>query len=183
MLQQKIIMKKIVSYIFLLSLLLPTLSFSKTIVTEDKKNIDVLFIQIADKGELTPIPNKPGYFYLKLRGIKEHIQFFTDRPNRTAGIYPTSDFLQKWQQGKGSKSFNKMPPNVALSAIEVRLLKNRRVDLILQLSAPIYNTKHHTVTYTARTLKGSNPDMPTRKFKDVALFIDNYCASCTGLGW
>lgn len=176
-------MKKILSCLFLLSFLLPTLSLGNTTITDAKKNIDVLFIQIADKGELTPIKNKPGYFNLKLQGIKENIQFFTDRPNRIAGIYPTTDFLRKWQQGTNSNSFNKMPPNVALSAIEVRLLKNRRVNLILQLSEPVYNTKHQVLTYTAHTLKGSNTDIPTRKFKDVALFIDNYCASCTGLGW
>ncbi|MDP1604488.1 MAG: hypothetical protein Q8M03_14625 [Legionella sp.] len=175
--------KTLITLLLITTALMSSFAGANTSLAKNKNNVSVLFIQIADKGMLTPMPHKPGYYQLKLTGVKEYIQFFTDRPTRVAGIYPTKKFLQKWEDGTSTTSFNKMPPNAALSAVEVRVLKNKMVNTVLQLSAPSYNAKQGTLTYTARTLNGDASPIPQRKFKNIALFIDNYCASCTGHGF
>lgn len=177
-------MKKLFITFFLLSIaLLSSATFATVNYAKSKKKVDVLFIQMADKGVLKPIKNKPGFYELKLEGVKEYVQFFTDRPIRKAGIYPTDKFVQQWLIGKNNNSFNKVPPNAALSAIEIRLMKNKMLNTVLELSSPSYNSKQHTLTYIVQPLKGLALQISQKSFKNVALFIDDYCASCTGIGF
>jgi hypothetical protein len=175
--------KTLVTLLLITTALLSSFASANATLSKNNKNVSVLFIQIADKGMMTPMKNKPGFYQLKLTGVKEYVQFFTDRPTRVAGIYPTEKFLQQWQKGTSATSFNHIPPNAALSAVEVGVLKNEMVNTVIQLSDPSYNAKRGTLTYTARTLTGTASPIPQRKFKNIALFIDNYCASCVGGGF
>lgn len=150
--------------------------------TQNKQKVNVLFFQNADEGRLIPIKEKPGYYQLVLKGVNDNVNYFTDRPNRKAGVYPTAKFIKQWQEGRKSVSFNKIPPNAALSAIETHLLKHKMFNRVFELSAPQYDEKNHTLTYIARTVDNDSNQLPA-KFKHPALFIDNYCASCVGGGF
>lgn len=147
------------------------------------KGLNLMFIQIANQGSLEPIKGKPGFYLLTLKGVNEYVQYFSDRPARVTGLYPTDEFINKWNHGNKPLSFNKMPPNAALSGVEPHLPKNRIVNTVLQLSEPVYNSKNGTLTYTTQILAGKNNHNTLKHIKNVALFIDSYCASCSGQGF
>ena len=175
-------MKKIAIALLTLTLSISTvLGWANVASTTNKNNINVMFIQNANKGKLIPISGKPGYYQLVLEGVTDYVHFFTDRPVRKAGIYPTNKFIQQWQTGKKSTSFKQVPPNAALSAVEIHLLKNTMFNKIFEISSPLYDAKKNTLSYIVRPIDKSNR-IP-EQFKNAALFIDNYCASCTGGGF
>lgn len=181
-------MKKLLTTLLILSLtcfssLVMANSTATPAVSTNKANVSLLFIQVAKHGSLTPINEKPGYYTLTLQGVDDYVQYFSDRPMRITGLYPTADFTSKWENGKKTTSFNKMPPNAALSAVDVRLIKNKMVNLVLQLSDPVYNAQTHTLTYTAQMLSDTANPVTVKRMNHVALFIDSYCASCVGKGF
>jgi hypothetical protein len=180
-------MKKILVSIAILTLAcLSSLVTANTAVpspTAKKADVDLLFIQVAKHGSLTPIKDKPGFYELKLQGVDAYVQYFSNRPVRITGLYPTSKFSSNWEKGQKPSSFNKMPPNAALSAVELHLIKNKMVNIVLQLSSPIYNAQKHTLTYTAQILANSKNQVPMKHMEHIALFIDSYCASCVGKGF
>lgn len=175
--------KNLIAFTCLLISVFTSPIFATTKVVAHNEDVSVLFIQNADKGTLTPLPGKPGFFTLKLTGIPKYIEFFTDRPHRTAGIYPTAKFVKEWQQGSHADSFNKVPPNAALSAIKPGLRKKKMVNVILQISEPTFNLKNDTATYIVHPLKGQISSVPSGELKSIALFIDSFCASCSGKGF
>lgn len=137
---------------------------------------NVFFIQVARHGSLTPIKNKPGYYQLKLKGVDDYVQYLSDKPTRAAGLYPVSKFIQQWDKD----GFNKLPPNVEMSAIELHLIKNKMVNTVMQLSDPVYNAQKRRLTYIAHILPGENNKAPMKHLDHVALFVNSVCASCAG---
>ncbi|MGQ3891924.1 hypothetical protein [Legionella sp. CNM-4043-24] len=177
-------MKKI-----LLSLLLLTTTLTSAWAVENKSAparkapVNLLFVQISKTGSLTPVEGQPGQYILKLKGVDEYVQYFSDRPNRITGLYPTAKFIHQWEEGKKASSFNKMPPNAAMSAIELHLLKNKVVNTVVQLSEPSYNAQKRSLTYKVTILPGAKNQVPMKHLQHVALFIDSFCASCVGQGF
>lgn len=169
----------------MLTLLLLTTAFMSTLslAATKKPPVNLLFLQIAKHGTLTPVEGKPGQYLLKLKGVDEYVQYFSDRPARITGLYPTSRFISRWEEGKKAGSFNKMPPNAAMSAIELHLLKNKVVNTVMQLSAPSYNAQKRSLTYTVTILSGEKNQVPMKNLQHIALFIDSYCVSCVSQGF
>ena len=145
--------------------------------------VSYMFVQTGKSGSLTPIKGKSGFYQLKLKSTGEFVHYFSDRPNRITGVYPTAQFVTQWNTNNTPDGFNKMAPNAALSALNVHLLKNNQVNIIVQLSKPTYNPQNQTMTYIAQILPGEKNINSMKHLEQVALFIDSYCASCVGKGF
>lgn len=172
-------MKKIIA-LLLLSL---CLGFSWNVQAgSSQKDVNVLFIQNAKAGAFIPM-SQPGHYQLKLSGVDNTIHFFTDRPARRAGIYPTDKFLARWQAGRHAQSFNKVPPNAALSASIGRGFREKEVRISIELSDPHFDANSQTLVYNVRILPGQDNQAPKGRLRNIVLFIDDYCASCTGGHW
>lgn len=148
-----------------------------------QKNLDVLFIQSADGGSLMPIQGKTGYYQLQLNEVKDYIGYFSDRPARISGIYPTNQFITDWNSGSNPHSFNKVPPNAALNTVITGPFSKKMVSVPVQLSTPTYDATKHTINYTVQILPGSKAKLPLKNMGQTVLFIDSYCASCVGQGF
>jgi len=147
--------------------------------TTPKKPISVVFIQMAEKGSLTAIPNQSNTYLLELKGVPDFIGYFADRPARISGILTTNQFATQWQDNTKPNSFNKIPPNAALSATVFTSPFHKQMRSVpLQLSHPNYNAKNHTMSYTVQVLPGVASANDLKNMKQVALFIDDFCASC-----
>lgn len=163
-------------------LFLPVFVFANSQVP-GKPNLTVLFIQNSEKGTLTPIKGKQGYYQLELKGVREYTAFFSDRPARITGLYPTQKFVDNWDHNHRANSFNKIPPNVALTGIKSGLFHNQIANIILQLSNPVYSPKEQKLVYTAHLLSGEKAPESLKTLNHVVLFIDSFCASCVSSGF
>lgn len=174
-------MKKIlVSLLLLTATLCSTAAFANNTLPPNSKTVDLLFVQLADSGLLVPIQDKSGYYQLNLTGVKAFIGYFSDRPQRISGLYPTAQFIAKWDAGKKSDSFNRVPPNVVLHAVISGPFETKMINLPLQLSQPTYDANTKTLQYTAQVLPGVKVKVPSSKMDNVTLFIDSYDASASG---
>jgi hypothetical protein len=177
-------MKKILTSVFLLTtVFLSTIVFASNTVDKHQKKLDVLFIQIAEESTLAPIKERPGYYQLQLKDVKEFIGYFSDRPARISGMYPLEQFVARWDKGTQPNSFNKEPPNADLNAIVYHSFGKKVVNIPLQLSSPNYNPKTHTMSYIVQVLPGSKATPPFARMGQTALFIDGYCMSCVAGGF
>ena len=176
-------MKKTLTTLFLLTAAsLSTAAFAQSTTTTNAncKSVSLLFVQVADDATLTPIKDKAGTYELNLDGVKNFVGYFSDRPARISGLYPTSKFIARWDADNKPDSFNKVPPNVALHAVSTGPFSTKIVNLPLQLSQPTYDVKTKTLHYTAQVLPGVKVKVPTDKLENVTLFIDSYNASGPG---
>ena len=71
---------------------------------------EYLFVQPFDGGTWAPKPGAEGVYLLTLTGVAANTTYFSDRPERDAGLAPTQQFLD----GIGFAPEN--PPNAALVA-------------------------------------------------------------------
>ncbi|MFT3924340.1 MAG: hypothetical protein QM778_17520 [Myxococcales bacterium] len=129
-----------------------------------------------DQPEASKKP-KPQYMFVqnadgvKVEGGKLILQdvspttlYFTDRPVRTTGHTPTTDFLALW--GKGTDSFAKDPPNATLSIFGQGADKDKVTDVVVELSHPQLHGKD--LVYDIHRLDGNLP----AQGGPAALFID-----------
>jgi hypothetical protein len=115
---------------------------------------------------------------LKLQGTAADAVWFSDRPERRSGSFPSGDLASSWK-GFG---FAADPPNAALVYEDPALGFERTV--ILRLSKP-RATKAHSLTFAARVIGpakasgnlGSHGEAadnrPAAKFGDASLFVDD----------
>ncbi len=148
-----------------------------------KTELNYLFVQAGMRGSLQPVKGQTGLYQLELRHIGKYVHYFSDRPNRITGLYPIDQFINQWNNDNSPNGFKKMPPNAALSGVDVHLLKDEPVNIVLQLSNPVYNPQKDSLTYTAKILSGEQNVAAMKHLEQVALFIDSYCASCVGQGF
>lgn len=127
----------------------------------------VLFVQVAKSGALVAKQNQPNTYSLVLKAVEPFTSYFTDRPNRVTGLLATNNFVSIWQS---ENDIRKIPPNVAM---ETSNLKNgNHVNQVLVLSDPVYDAKNHLITYTAKSLNGSQ--LQPMNLGYTVLFIDNF---------
>lgn len=104
---------------------------------------EYLFVQSFQSGSIVPEEGADGRFTVTLeQGLGQTI-FFTDRPDRTVGAFPTGAFLG-WL---GFSADN--PPNAAL----VLQQESGETDIaVVELFDPVYDQASHTATYNAQVL-------------------------------
>ena len=97
---------------------------------------------------------------LTLKGVNPVTIMFTDRPVRAAEHMMTKDFIPFWNEGKDS--FQKDPPNAALSLLE----QDEMVDVVVTLHDPVL--KGEDLTYRVEIIEGEIPASSSH----ASLFID-----------
>ncbi|MBA2654778.1 MAG: hypothetical protein H0U71_06900 [Gammaproteobacteria bacterium] len=152
---------------FLISSFLSLSAFAQKPITSLKENTQVLFIQVANAGELVPNKNEAGSYRLTLKNVDPFTSYFTDRPNRVTGIVPTQEFVSMWQ----NRDIQSSPPNVA---IETSDLKNgHKINRVFVLSNPVYDAQKQEITYSAKSLSKERTHKPISMGYTV-LFIDDF---------
>ena len=96
-----------------------------------------------------------GEYTLTLTGVKPGMLAFTDRPDRQAQRWDTTEFLNNWVG-----EFETDPPNAVISADS---------EAAITISNP--QVSGDTVTFTATPLPGQT--LPTDTINQPTLFIDS----------
>jgi hypothetical protein len=134
-----------------------------------KKNIHVLFTQIAPSATLTPQADKDWYT-LTLANVNPDVLWFTNRPNRMSGDVAMADFVKYWKEPTDNKNFVKDHPNADLIGVS----GNTKVRGVFMLSKPNYDPQQQTLTYRVYHIAGAgNFNDTITSLQHVALFIDN----------
>ena len=129
-----------------------------------------LMVMNAETGEFQPAGNT---YTLTLIGVDAQMLAFTDRPERQAQTWDTSEFLDYW-----ANEFGDDPPNAVVSADGVRVavtLSDPRVGMSARDDGAVTPTAG-AVTFTATPLPRQEP--PTSVINQPTLFIDDtFCWS------
>ena len=123
-----------------------------------------LTVMNADTGEFQPAGDT---YTLTLNGVDAEMLAFTDRPEREAQTWDTSEFLDSW-----ANEFGDDPPNAVVSADGVRVavtLSDPRVGMSARDDGAV-TPSAGAVTFTATPLPGQEP--PTSVINQPTLFID-----------
>lgn len=135
-------------------------------------NASLLFTQQADKAVVAKGPT--GNLTLRLQGIKKLTTWFTDRPERLAGVMPTADFADGF-----ADAFGTVPPNAAL----VGTVDGRQVSVVLELDDPalegddlvyaVKATETETPAFDALVAAAESLGVEEVVVEDAALLIDS----------
>lgn len=150
-------------------ILLSTTTYAQKSLPQPLPNaLDVLFIQVANSGQLIPQQNQPNTYTLILKEVDRFTSYFADRPSRVTGLIPTQDFITCWQQ---QRDIQQTPPNVA---IETTDKDGNRINRVFVLSHPIYDKKHRQMTYTAKLTDNHGVAIEKTSLGYTVLFIDDF---------
>jgi hypothetical protein len=142
----------------------------------------VLFVLIADGGSFRPMSDQAGTFELSLTGVAPQTVYFSDRPNRFAGMVRTEDFVAE-------RVFDPAdPPNAALVA------STAAGDdvLIVSLANPRFDPTAGAVQFDATPLATyagdglaelaarQQDDTVAEEFGAASLFVDDVACSPDG---
>ena len=123
-----------------------------------------LMVMNAETGEFQPTGD---IYTLTVAGVDAEMLAFTDRPERQAQTWDTSEFLDYW-----ANEFGDDPPNAVVSADRVRVavtLSDPRVGMSARGDGAV-TPSAGAVTFTATPLPGQEP--PISVIKQPTLFID-----------
>ena len=91
----------------------------------EEPELHLLFVQGA-----TSMQADTDAMTLRLVGVTEQTIYFSDRPQRVAGIVETKNFVGHW--GSGDDSFAMNPPNATLTIYDVEAERNTAAVLVLK---------------------------------------------------
>ncbi|MDQ3653604.1 MAG: hypothetical protein M3457_00810, partial [Chloroflexota bacterium] len=104
--------------------------------------IDALFVQSFEGGSLVRDGAPTDDFTLTLEGVAGTTVYFSDRPQRVAGVVETADFVD-------DRVFSPSdPPNAALAITT----STGQDVVIVELRSPQYDAAARTVTYDAQPI-------------------------------
>jgi hypothetical protein len=141
--------------------------------------ISYLFVQSASKAKIEIDKKAANTYKITLKKVSPYVVYFSERPKRIANSMPVEQFLKIWDS-KGKNSFKQDSPNADFNGIQVGLLSpDKPLNVVLELSQPVYDSKAKTITYVAKPLQGNVTPIPDSVNLDhVILFIDDACLSC-----
>lgn len=136
---------------------------------------ELLFVQVAESGSAEPLSDEPGAYLLILANSSGQTLYFSDRPERLAGIFSTSEFISDAASAA-------IRPNAAL-AFRPGSGDSEAKVAALELSDPTYDATSGLISYKARLLEFGNgaltADDPVRavdalpaEYREATLFID-----------
>ena len=134
--------------------------------TNSEPQPEWLMVMNAETGEFQDTAGED--YKLILTGVDAQMLAFTDRPERQAQTWDTSEFLDYWQN-----EFGDDPPNAVVSADGVRVavtLSDPRVGMSARDDGAV-TPSAGAVTFTATPLPGQEP--PTSLINQPTLFIDS----------
>lgn len=145
-----------------------------------KTKLSLLFVVNGATGTLVPQQGHPGSYTLTLTNLEPNAVWFSDRPARLSGAFPSSALPRAWKR----MGFAADPPNAALDYTDPALRSPRNV--ILELTHPHYDKRHRTLSFTTRiidptTVSSGNlasharraDRTPATRFTDPSVFIDD----------
>ncbi|KTD64828.1 hypothetical protein [Legionella spiritensis] len=125
---------------------------------------NMLFLQSASAGEL--VKNKGQHYTLILKKSPDYVGYFTDRPQRKAGMVSLRQFIALWQNKTIKNNFSDVPPN---AAIAMKLASGQLQNFVAVVSAPGYDNK--TVSYQLDVI--SKQPLQTGKIVHANMFFDD----------
>lgn len=145
-----------------------------------KKNVEVLYVMLAQTANIHALENKPGVYELTLTGVNPKVIYFPDRPVRMSSKLNTNNFIQEWKTG----AFKQSAPNAVMEAIRLTGKEEQKTESSypIVLKDPVYHAKTNQLVFEIKALPGSNITLPTSGHsKYVAIFIDGgACFTCIG---
>jgi hypothetical protein len=145
--------------------------------TPKRQKVSLLYVLNSKDGALRPT-KKPRRYILSLRALEPHVVWFSDRPARLSGSFPSAGFAAAWA-GFG---FAADPPNAALDYTDPA---GRPRSAILELSHPRYSTRSRRLSFQARLIDPRSVHeanlhshairadrTPARRLRDASLFVD-----------
>lgn len=144
---------------------------------------ELLFVQVAESGTAEPIAGQSGQYALTLANSSGQTLYFSDRPERLAGIFTTSDFISDAVSAA-------VRPNAAL-VFRTGGDDSQMKVAALELSDPAYDATSGLITYVTRLLDFGNGALTSEdpstavdtlpaEFGEATLFIDNFDIFITG---
>ena len=160
--------------------------------------INLLFVEEAAGGTLTGPDDQ--HLTLTLKGLRDYVTSYSDRPIRQASLLPNQQFVDMWHN-----YFRTSSPNAVLSIKTSNIKDNQAIkqqggvspaivpiSFVLTLSNPHLAADHKSVTYEAKRIFKSTADAtklpynkPTvlvlatpQKFGAAVLNIDNGWLKC-----
>tara|TARA_R110000868_G_scaffold380784_4_gene647003 strand:- start:1285 stop:1821 length:537 start_codon:yes stop_codon:yes gene_type:complete len=128
----------------------------------EEQKLSLLFVQQA-KMVNAKSAAKTDCYNVTLSGLNDNLIFFSDRPQHVVGNLTTAEFEQLWQD-------NKEAPNAVLHGTDAQ---GKKVNIVLTLSLPTYNSKQNTMTYPACiTDSASEKTAVPSSLTNITLFID-----------
>ena len=137
-----------------------------TALNNNEPQPEWLMVMNAETGEFQPAGDT---YTLTLEGVDAEMLAFTDRPERQAQTWDTSEFLDYW-----ANEFGDDPPNAVVSANGVRVavtLSDPRVGMSARDDGAV-TPSAGAVTFTAIPLPGQEP--PTSVINEATLFMDAF---------
>ncbi len=167
--------------LFIFTLFSSPIANSSVVIKKSASKGNYLFVQSAKKVIIKANKSNEKTYTITLEQTDPLITYFSDRPIRNAGVMPLVEFMELWYH-QNVNSFEKNPPNAVLHVKKTRVFSEDHVyDFALELTAPKYDKKLKTLTFTAKVLPGNVDKIPdSAVFDHVTLFIDSVCISCWG---
>jgi hypothetical protein len=140
------------------------------------QHISELYVLTSGGGTLRALPGRR--FAVTLTRVDRNVVWFSDRPARRSGAFPSSGLAAAWK-GFG---FVSQPPNAALVYPDPG---GDGSTVILELGRARYNARANSISFTARwidprTVRSGNladhakvaDPTPNQRFSNASLFID-----------
>ena len=123
-----------------------------------------LFLQTASQGNL--VKNKDNSYTLTLEHSPKYVDYFTDRPERKAGMVTLEQFVQLWKSKAIKNNFSEVPPN---AAIAVKPVGGVPEHFIAEVTKPTYS--NNTLSYKLKII--SSNKVHIGKLVHVNMFFDD----------
>lgn len=124
-----------------------------------------LFLLHADGATFTRHEANPAYGQVVLSGVSHSVTYFTNPPNRKAGVMPVEDFLENWNEGQAD--FQKVPTNSAFVFYEGS--NDHYHDVSIELRKPSYNATTNKLSFNIYFVDSFDKDFVS----DITLYIDS----------
>ncbi len=136
---------------------------------ETKVNVAAsLFIINSHAAILSKLNHKE--MLLTLQNVEPYITKFTGGIARKTSLSTTADIIQDWAHGKNIFSTSK--PTAALAGVPINGGKNPP-NYILELSNPVYDAKHGTLSFKVRWTGGTTAPQSETTLTNVSLVVDD----------
>ena len=150
----------------------------------------LLFGALADFARIKQ--RKNGSYRMVLRGI-DHIDWFTDRPDRVAGEWSPKKFVRKWNrlfgdvepnaQATFSAPLREEYENTELEYITTSVVGSKRELVTFEMFKPRFNDLRKKLSFKIRGIGKKNKDLLTglrnEQLSDASLFIDDSLPACS----
>ena len=144
----------------------------------------LLFGALADSARIKQRQN--GSYRMVLRGI-DHIDWFTDRPDRVAGEWSPKKFVRKWNrlfgdvepnaQATFSAPLREEYENTDLNYITTSVVGSKRELVTFEMFKPKLNDLRQKLSFKIRGIGKKNKDLLTglrdESLSEASLFIDD----------